>query len=38
LDRLALECVQRSALWKPGAQDDAPVRVQVVVPVQFELR
>lgn len=38
LDRLALECVHRSARWKPGTQDGAPVRVQVVVPVQFEPR
>lgn len=38
LDRLALECVHRSARWKPGTENGAPVRVQVVVPVRFEVR
>ncbi len=38
LDRLALECVKGSPRWKPGELDGVPVRVRMVVPVQFEPR
>jgi hypothetical protein len=38
LDRMAIACVERSPRWRPGMQDGVPVRVQVVLPIQFEPR
>lgn len=38
LDRMALECVRRSPRWSPGLLNGVPVRVRLVMPIQFEPR
>ena len=38
LDRVALSCLDVMPRWQPGLLKGVPVRVQMVYPVQFELR
>ena len=38
LDRVALGCLDHMPRWKPGLLKGVPVRVQMVMPIQFEPR
>ena len=38
LDRVALGCLDQMPRWKPGLLKGVPVRVQMVMPIQFEPR
>lgn len=38
LDKEAARAVSEMPSWKPGSQNNQPVRVQFVIPIQFDLR